>query len=404
MEGFNLLQFFQGIYSFFISSPETAILRIVLILIGFLILYLCYKKTLDPLILLPMGLMMVVVNAGMLVTGSGKLGTLFIDPLISDTNDLMNILQINFLQPIYTFTFSNGLIACLIFMGIGVMTDLDYLIAKPVPSMLIAFAAELGTVVTLPIAMMFGLNVKEAAAIAMVGGADGPMVLYTSLILAKDLFVPISIIAYVYLSLTYVGYPYLINLMIPKELRGIRMNIRDIPQVSSTQKFVFSIVAAFVLSLLFPVAAPLFGSFFVGVAIKEMDIARFKEFLEGPLLFGSTFFLGVVLGALFSVDIISNPIVLKLLILGIISLLLSGIGGLIGGLIYYKISKGKVNPLIGIAGVSCVPTTAKVAQYAAYKANKLAMILPYAMGPNVAGVITTAIICGIYVTAIPLLG
>jgi sodium ion-translocating decarboxylase beta subunit len=404
LENINFLQFFQGIYSFFIGSPETAILRILLILIGLGILYLCHKKTLDPLILLPMGLMMVVVNAGVLVTGNGKLGTLFIDPLVSNPNDLMNILQINFLQPIYTFTFSNGLIACFIFMGIGVITDLDYLIAKPLPSMLIAFAAELGTIITLPIAMLWGLNIKEAAAIAMVGGADGPMVLYTSLILAKNLFVPISIIAYVYLSLTYVGYPYLIKLMIPKELRGICMKTRDIPQVSATQKLAFSIVASLVLSLLFPVAAPLFGSFFLGVAIKEMDITRIKEFLEGPLLYGSTFLLGLVLGALFSVDIIGNPIVLKLLILGIVSLLFSGIGGLIGGLIYFKIAKGKVNPLIGIAGVSCVPTTAKVAQQSAYAANKLAMILPFAMGPNVAGVITTAIICGIYVTAIPLLG
>jgi carboxybiotin decarboxylase len=404
VESINFLQFFQGIYSFFIGSLETAILRIVLILVGLVILYLCHKKTLDPLILLPMGLMMIVVNAGVLVTGSGKLGTLFVDPLVSDPNELMNILQINFLQPIYTFTFSNGLIACLVFMGIGAITDLDFLIAKPLPSMLIAFAAELGTVITLPIAMAWGLNIKEAAAIAMVGGADGPMVLYTSLILAKNLFVPISVIAYVYLSLTYVGYPYLIKLMVPKELRGIRMNIRDIPQVSSTQKLAFSVAASLVLSLLFPVAAPLFASFFLGVAIKEMDITRIKEFLEGPLLYGSTFFLGLVLGALFSVDIISNPVVLKLLILGIVSLLFSGIGGLAGGLIYYKISKGKVNPLIGIAGVSCIPTTAKVAQHSAFEANKLAMILPYAMGPSVAGVITTAIICGIYVTAIPLLG
>jgi Na+-transporting methylmalonyl-CoA/oxaloacetate decarboxylase beta subunit len=224
--------------------------------------------------------MMVVVNAGVLVTGSGKLGTLFIDPLVSNPTDLINILQINFLQPIYTFTFSNGLIACFIFMGIGAITDLDYLIAKPMPSMLIAFAAELGTIITLPVAMIWGLNLKEAAAIAMVGGADGPMVLYTSLILAKDLFVPISVIAYVCLSLTYVGYPYLIRLMIPKELRGIRMNTREIPEISSTQKLAFSVVAALVLSLLFPVAAPLFGSFFLGVAIKEMNTARLKEFLE----------------------------------------------------------------------------------------------------------------------------
>ena len=137
------------------------------------------------------------------------------------------------------------------------------------------------------------------------------------------------------------------------------------------------------------------------VAIKELNIVRFKEFLEGPLLYGSTFILGLVLGALFSVDIISNPIVLKLLVLGVLALFLSGVGGLASGLIYYKISKGKVNPLIGIAGVSCVPTTAKVAQKAVFKANKWVMILPYAMGPNVAGVITSAILCGIYIAAIP---
>jgi carboxybiotin decarboxylase len=404
VNGFNFWQIFEGIYSFFSGDLLSAIFRIILILVGILLIYLCYKKILDPLILLPMGMMMIVVNAGVLIVSTGKLGTLFVDPLVSDPSKLMDILQIDWLQPIYTFTFGNGLIACLIFIGIGVITDLDYLIAKPLPSMLLAIAAELGTVVTLPLAMLWGLDIKQAASIAMVGGADGPMVLYTSLVLAKDLFVPISVIAYVYLSLTYIGYPYLIKLMIPKHMRGIAMNPRAIPEVSSTEKLAFAVIAALVLSLLFPVAAPLFGSFFLGVAIKEMDVVRFKEFLEGPLLFGSTFLLGLVLGSLFSVDVISNPIVLKLLVLGLVSLLLSGAGGLLGGLIYYKISKGKVNPLIGIAGVSCVPTTAKVAQKEAFMANKFAMILPYAMGPNVAGVITTAIICGLYVGIIPFIG
>ena len=238
----------------------------------------------------------------------------------------------------------------------------------------------------------------------MVGGADGPMVIYTSLILAKNLFVPITVIGYVYLSLTYVGYPYLVKIMIPERMRAIPMNPREIPKVGATEKLAFCVIAVFlVLSLLFPAAAPLFASFFLGVAIKEMDIARFKEFLEGPLLFGSTFVLGLVLGALFSADVIQNVVVLKLLVLGMVALLLSGIGGILAGLLYYKISKGKANPLLGIAGVSCVPTTAKVAQKAAVQANKFAMILPFAMGANVAGVITTAIICGVYVGVIPLL-
>ena len=404
MSGFNFWQIFEGIYSFFTGNLETALLRILLILIGLGLIYLCHKQILDPLVLLPMGMGMVAVNAGMLAAGVGKISSLFLDPLVSDPVKLMQILQIDFLQPIYTFTFSNGLIACLIFMGIGVITDIDYLIAKPLPSMLIAIGAELGTIITLPVAMMWGFNVKEAAAIAMVGGADGPMVLYTSLVLAKDLFVPISVIAYVYLSLTYVGYPYLVKIMIPKRMRGIRMDPRAIPKIPAVQKLTFSVIALLVLSLLFPVATPLFLSFFLGVAIKELKVTRFQEFLEGPLLFGSTFLLGLVLGALFSIDVLANIAVIKLLVLGMFALLFSGIGGILAGLLYYKISKGKVNPLIGIAGVSCVPTCAKVAQKAAFQANKWAMILPYAMGPNVAGVITTAIICGIYATVLSHVG
>ncbi|MDP2932266.1 MAG: sodium ion-translocating decarboxylase subunit beta [Chloroflexota bacterium] len=394
---------FQGIYTFFVANLETSLIRILLILVGLGLIYLAHKGILDPLILIPMGMGMVAVNAGMLLLEGGKIGTLFLSPLVSDPTELMNILQIDFLQPIYTFTFSNGLIACLIFMGIGAITDINFLMAKPMSSMLLAVGAELGTLFTLPIAMLWGFNLKEAAAIAMVGGADGPMVLYTSLLLAKHLFVPITVIAYVYLSLTYVGYPYLIRLLIPKSMRGVAMNPREIPEVPAVEKFTFSVVAMLVLSLLFPVAAPLIASFFVGVAVKEMDIKRFREFLEGPLLYGSTFFLGLILGTLFSVEIITDVTVLKLLVLGMVALLLSGIGGLLAGLLYYKLSKGKVNPLIGIAAVSCIPTCAKIAQKEAFKANKFAMILPFAMGPNVAGVITTAIITGIYVSAIPLL-
>lgn len=400
---FPIWEIFQGIYTLFISEPKIAIARILLILVGFLFIYLGYRKILEGLIMIPMGIAMVGVNAGTMLLEAGKFGTLFLDPLVSETNALVNILQIDFLQPIYTLTFSNGLIACLIFMGIGAITDLDFLIAKPLLSMMLAVAAEFGTIFTLPIAIAVGLNPSEAASIAIVGGADGPMVLFTSLTLARHLFVPITVVAYLYLSLCYAGYPYLIKMLIPKSIQGTRMDFGDIPKIARAEKFTFAVVATGVLCLLFPVAAPLFTSFFVGVAIKESDLPRHLQFLSETVLYGSTFFLGFVLGSLLSADVILDPTVLLLLLLGMLSLLLSGLGGLAGGMIAYKLSKGKINPLIGIAGVSCVPTTAKVAQKCAFTANKKCMILPFAMGPNVAGVITTAIIAGIYITAIPLI-
>lgn len=400
---FPFWQIFQGLYTLFTSEPKIVIGRVVLILLGFLVIYLGYKKILEALIMIPMGIGMIGVNAGVLMFDAANYGTIFVDPLVADPIELVNILQINFLQPIYTFTFSNGLIAVLVFMGIGAITDLDYLIAKPLPSMLLAIAAEFGTIFTFPIAIAAGLTPGEAASIAVVGGADGPLVLFTSLQLARHLFVPIAVVAYIYLSLCYAGYPYLIKLLIPKRLRGLPMDLASIPKVSSSEKFTFSIVATAVLSLLFPAAAPLYVAFFVGIAIKESNIRGHLEFLSGPLLYGATFFLGLVLGTLLSADIILDPKVLLLLGLGMLSLLLSGIGGLVGGLIGYKITKGKMNPLLGIAAVSCVPTCAKVAQKVAQEANRRCMILPFAMGPNVAGVITTSIIAGIYITAIPLI-
>jgi sodium ion-translocating decarboxylase beta subunit len=395
-------EIFQGIYTLFLSEPTIAIGRIVLILLGIAFLYLGFKGILEGLIMIPMGIAMICVNAGTMVLEAGKLGNLFVDPLTSEPNALMNILQINFLQPIYTYTFSNGLIACLVFMGIGAITDIDFLIAKPLPSMLLAVAAEFGTVFTFPIAMAAGLTPGEAASIAIVGGADGPMVLFTSLSLAKNLFVPITVVAYIYLSLCYAGYPYLIKGLIPKSMRGQTMDLSEIPKISRSEKFAFTVAGAVVLCLLFPVAAPLFASFFIGVAIKESNLPRHLEFLSTTVLYGSTFFLGFVLGSLLSAEIILNSKVWLLLVLGCLSLLLSGLGGLAGGVIAYKVTRGKINPLIGIAGVSCVPTTAKVAQKCAFQANKKCMILPFAMGPNVAGVITTAIIAGIYITGVPL--
>lgn len=401
MNVMDIWNLFPGLNSFSLMEPGHAIIRILLIFIGIFLVYMGYKDKLDPLLMLPIGFTMACVNAGILIMGEGHLTTLFVDPMVSDPIKLLDALQINFLQPFYNFTFANGMIACLVFMGIGVITDLDFFMARPFLSLFLAFAAELGTLLTLPLAVAMGFSLKEAASIAIVGGADGPMVLFTSLMLAKHLFVPIAVMAYVYLGVCYAVYPYLIKLLIPRRLRAIPMDPMEIREVSSSEKFFFSIAAGVILCLVFPVAAPLFACFFFGVAVKEANIPRFREFLD-MLLSGSTLFLGFTLGALLSVTVVMDPRVFLILILGMVALLLSGIGGLVAGLIAYKVSGGKINPLIGIAAVSCVPTTAKVAQHCAMEVDETIMILPQAMGPCVAGVITTAILCGIYVTLVPL--
>lgn len=225
------------------------------------------------------------------------------------------------------------------------------------------------------------------------------MVLFASLKLAPELFVPISIVAYLYLSLTYGGYPYLIKLLIPKGLRGkaIQEKTRR-SAITSKEKLVFAVITNALLCLLFPVAAPLFLSFFVGIVIRETGIAVYIKLIGDDFLYFATFFLGLMLGVLCDASTLLDPTVLKLLVLGMLSLLLSGIGGIIGGYVIYLFRKGNFNPTIGIAGVSCVPSTAKVAQKAVSKVSPATIVLDYALGANICGVITTAILTAIYIT------
>jgi oxaloacetate decarboxylase beta subunit len=402
---------FQGITTLadaFSHNPKMAVARIGLILFGLALIYMGKKGYLEALLMIPMGLGMATVNAAIMffdpLNLHGGVGTLFVEAQAGATADtvknaaeVMTILQIDWLQPIYTFTFSNGLIACLVFMGVGVLLDVGFVMARPFQSMFIAVCAELGTIVVFPIAQLFGYTPQQAAAISIVGGADGPMVLFTSLRLAPELFVPIAIIAYLYLGFAYGGYPYLIKLLVPKKLLAIKpappKKKRDI---TSGEKMLFAVVACVVLSFLLPVAAPLIFCLFFGVVIRESGIKPFIELIEGPILYGSTMFLGMLLGVLCDANTIMDPKVLPLLLLGILSLIISGIGGIMAGYVLYFVSRGKFNPAVGIAGVSCVPTTAKVAQKMIAKVNKRAVVLPDALGANVSGVITTAIIAGIF--------
>ena len=394
------LQLFQGLATLAASEPKIFYGRIFLIFLGFALIYLGHKGVLEALLMIPLGLGMSTVNAGVLFFEGNRMGTLFLEPLAATTDEVVNILQIDWLQPIYTLMFSNGLIACLVFLGIGTLLDVGFVMARPFTSMFLAICAEAGTLVTFPLGVWLGLPINEAAATATIGGADGPMVLFASLVLAKEIFVPITVVGYLYLGLTYGGYPYLIKLLIPARIRGMAMPPEKTRKISSGEKMVFAVVACVTLSLLFPVAAPLFLSVFIGVIVRESGLTYFYELFSNQILYGATFFLGLVLGVLCEANTILNPKVLILLIIGVLALTFSAIGGILGGYVLYFATGKKFNPVIGIAAVSCVPTTAKVAQKEASYINPEAIILPQALGANICGVITTAIFAAVLVTVV----
>lgn len=390
---------FPGIASLFVQDPVIAGARLALIIFGFFLAYLGFKRTLEPLIMVPMGIGMICINCGVLFLEGGTLGTLFLDPMISDPNQLVNIMQINFLQPVYNLTFSNSLVACLVFMGIGAMCEIGFILANPWTSIIIAIFAEAGTFVTLVLGVKLGLTASEAAAVASIGGADGPMVLFTSLMLAPHLFVPISVIAYLYLSLTYAGYPTLVKMLVPKKYRGKDI-IFDAPEIPKNKKFIFILVCCALLCILLPMAAPLIMSFFLGLAIKEAEIVPYQDLLENTVLYMSTLMLGLLLGTLCEASTLLNPKVAPLIVLGVVALAVSGAVGILGGWVVYWFKKGDFNPVAGIAGVSCVPTTAKIAQHIAEDEDPFAVIMPIAMGANIGGVIVSAIACGVFIATI----
>lgn len=394
----SFLDLFQGLATLAAAEPHIMIGRLFLIGLGLVLIWLGQKGVLEALLMIPMGLGMATVNAAVLFFEDGRTGTLFLDPLADGTDAVMTALQIDWLQPVYTLMFSNGLIACLVFIGIGTLLDVGYVMQRPFTSMFLAICGELGTVVALPLAAMWGLPLNEAAAAATIGGADGPMVLFASLILAPEIFVAITVVGYLYLGLTYGAYPHMVKALVPERLRAIQMPVEKLRPISSAEKMMFAVAACVLLSLLFPVAAPLFLSLFIGVVIRESGLNNFREVFSGPVLYGATFFLGLTLGVLCEASTILDPKVLTLLVLGIVALTVSALGGLLGGYALWWFTGGRFNPVIGIAAVSCVPTTAKVAQKIVSQANPNAIVLPHALGVSISGVITSATFAAILIS------
>jgi len=371
------------------------LLRLFLIAGGILVIYAGIKDVMEPLIMVPFGLGLAVSNASYLALSVN--GVIINNPHLSWNLTGYEWIQYFWLQPFYNLTFMTGLIAALVFMGIGVLTDISFLLARPYVSFIIAAFAELGTVFTLPIATHLGLNLKEAASVALIGGADGPIVLFSSVTLAPHLFIPITVVGYLYLSLLYLYHERLARAVIPISMASKPMPSTGV-EVSRSEKIAFAILMPIILSAIFPSASPLLLSFFIGVLIREVMIDRYVKLLDEVILSVSTFFLALILGASTTSDVVLNPVVGKILLLGITALVLSSLGGMLGGILLSAVTKGKYNPLLGVAGVSCVPTTAKLAQKLALKYNPENYMITELMGPNVAGVVTTAIVAALYLS------
>ena len=280
----------------------------------------------------------------------------------------------------------------IIFMGIGAMTDFGPLLANPI-SLLLGAAAQLGIFAAFLMALVLGFTPAEAAAIGVIGGADGPTAILTASKLAKDLMPAIAIAAYSYMALIPMIQPPLMKLLTSKEARKVKMS--QLRVVSKTEKIIFPIAVTIFVILLIPDTAPLIGMLMLGNLFRESGCTeRLSDVAQNALCNIVTIPLGLSVGFKATYDHFLTAETLYIIVLGLTAFMLSTCGGLILGNVLYKLTGGKINPLIGSAGVSAVPMAARVAQTVGQKENPSNFLLMHAMGPNVAGVIGSAVAAG----------
>lgn len=348
----------------------------VMILIAFVLLYLAIKKQFEPLLLLPIAFGMFLANL----------------PLADLMKESEPWYTAGVLRIIYGGV-KSSLFPCLIFMAVGAMTDFGPLIANPV-SLLLGAAAQFGIYIAFMLANATGLfTVGEAAAIGIIGGADGPTAIYVANNLAPDLVAPIAVAAYSYMALIPLIQPPIMKLLTSEEDRKIKMVQARV--VSKSEKILFPIIVTIFVILLLPSTAPLVGCLMLGNLFRECGVTeRLSDTVQNALMNIVTIMLSTSVGATMVASNFLKIETLKIILLGLIAFGISTVGGLIGGNIMCKLSGKKVNPLIGSAGVSAVPMAARVSQMVGQKANPANFLLMHAMGPNVAGVIGSAIAAG----------
>lgn len=374
-----------------------------MIAIACVLLYLAIVKKFEPLLLLPIAFGMLLTNLPMEFGQKLMHPQFFVDENAGEfINGHLNIQKITgeggLLDLLYLGV-KLGIYPPLIFLGIGVMTDFGPLIANP-KSLLLGAAAQFGVFAAFLLALILGalglgFGVREAAAIGIIGGADGPTAIYVTKTLAPKLLPAIAIAAYSYMALIPVIQPPIMRLMTTKESRSVVME--QLRPVSKTEKILFPIIVTLVVALIVPDAVSLVGMLMLGNLVKESGVAdRLARTMENELMNIVTIFLGVTVGSTATADTFLNPQTLGIILLGLLAFCFSTFGGLLLGNIMYKLTGGKVNPLIGSAGVSAVPMAARVSQVEGQKENPSNFLLMHAMGPNVAGVIGSAVAAGVF--------
>lgn len=359
----------------------------VMILVSFVFLYLAIAKKFEPLLLVPIAFGILLAN----MPGAGLMN----DPTgIMDTTNIVegaHWYDSGVLRLIYAGV-KSSIFPCLIFLGIGAMTDFGPLLANPV-SLLLGAAAQLGIYVAFVVAILLGFTPQEAASIAIIGGADGPTAILVASKLAGHLLAPIALAAYSYMALIPIIQPPLMKLLTTKKEREVEM--KQLRKVSKVEKIIFPIVVFVIVAFLLPDAAPLIGMLMFGNLLKECGVTdRLSETAQNALTNIVTILLGVTVGATANGVDFLQPKTLLIVVLGLCAFSFSTIGGLLLGKLLYLVTGGKINPLIGAAGVSAVPMAARVAQSEGRKYNPTNFLLMHAMGPNVAGVIGSAVAAG----------
>ena len=351
--------------------------NVVMFIVSFILIYLAVKKEYEPLLLLPIAF-------GMLLRNLPLAGLMD----VADPWQSSGVLAI-----MYNGVKSN-LFPCLIFMGVGTMTDFGPLIANPI-SLILGSAAQIGIYIAFIIAVKLGFTGPESASIAIVGGADGPTAIFTTSQLAPHLLAPIAVAAYSYMALIPMIQPPIMKaLTTEKERKTVMTSLR---KVTKLEKIIFPVVVVLFTSLLLPDVAPLLGMLMLGNLFKESGVVnRLSDTAQNALMNIVTIMLGVTVGATADGTTFLQPATIKIIALGLMAFCFATAGGVIFGKILYLVTGGKINPLIGSAGVSAVPMAARVAQVEGRKYNPTNFLLMHAMGPNVAGVIGSAVAAGTF--------
>ena len=353
--------------------------------IGALFVWLGIKKNIEPLLLVPIGFCVMMVNmplGGLMDDGSGEHGIPGIFYIFNE------------------YGLRTDLIPCLIFLGLGAMTDFGPLIANP-KTLLLGAAAQLGVFVAFLGAIMMGFTMEEASSIGIIGGADGPTTIFTATNLGVSDVVlgACAISAYSYMAMVPIIQPPIIRLLTTPEERG--MTMKQLRPVNKTEKMLFPVIGALVITLLVPKSTPLITMFMLGNLFMTCGVVdRLRDAARNELMNVVTILLGIAVGSTMVGEDFLTPQVLGIYLLGLVAFSVSTAGGLIFAKIMNLFLKEKINPLLGSAGVSAVPMAARVSQQMGNEANPKCYILMHAMGPNVAGVVGTVIASAIFITLV----